>query len=176
VLGGLVGIGAFSAFTATTANTGNTISSGTVNIGQHAGSTTLYSVSNQSPGATTVACVRVTYSGTITASAVKLYTSSVTNGTVYNLKVERGAGITSPGADMNCTGFSATSTAYDGNLGSFGTTYGAGVDGKASAATWATSSAVDYKFTITVNDDATANAHTSSTSSGSHDFTWEARS
>jgi hypothetical protein len=177
VAGGVVGLGAFSAFTATTTNTGNTISAGTVAIGQHSGSTTLYSVSNGSPGAATTGCVRVTYTGSITASAVKLYVSSgVTNGDKYNLKVERGSGLSSPGSDMNCTGYSASSTAYDGALGSFGTSYAAGVDGKASAATWATNDAVDYRFTITVNDDSTPNAHTTSNSSGSHTFTWEARS
>jgi hypothetical protein len=33
----------------------------------------------------------------------------------------------------------------------------------------------EHRFTVTQNDDATANAHTAITSSGSHDFTWEAR-
>jgi hypothetical protein len=76
---------------------------------------------------------------------------------------------------MNCTGFAASSTAYDGASGSFGTTYAGGVTGKASGATWVTNDSVDYRFTITVNDDTTANAHTSATSTGSHSFTWEAQ-
>jgi hypothetical protein len=174
VVGSIAGWGVYSAFTATTTNSGNTITAGTVAIGQHAGATTLYSASNQGPGASTVACIRVSYTGSL-ASSVKLYTSAVTNGSAFNLKVERGSGITSPDNTMNCTGFSASSTAYDGALGSFGTTYGAGVDGKSGGAAWATSDAVDYRFTITVVDDATPNAHTSALSSTAHTFTWEAR-
>ena len=118
MVAGLSAFGVFAAFTATTANTGNQISSGTVDIAQHAGSTTLYSYSNQKPSDPKSSCVRVTYSGSL-ASAVKLYVSSgITNGSDFNLKVERGSGLSNPGSDMNCTGFNSTSTAYDGALGS----------------------------------------------------------
>ncbi len=175
IVAGLSAFGVFAAFTATTANTGNKIDSGTVKIDQHSGATTLYNVTNQKPGDSKAACVRVTYSGSLGA-AVKLYVSSgITNGTDYNLKVERGSGITTPGADMNCTGFTASSEAYNGALGSFGTTYATGTDGKALGAAWAQNDAVDYRFTITQNDDTTANNHTTVKSSGSHTFTWEAR-
>ena len=177
-LGALLGLGAFSAFTATTSNSGNAITSGTVKIDQHTGATTLYNVTNQKPGDATTGCVRVTYSGSL-ASTVHVYTTStVTNGSLYNLKVERGSGLSSPDNTMNCTGFSASSTAYNGALGTFASTYtdyASGVAGKSADAAWATNDAVDYKFTITQNDDATANAHTSATSSGSHTFVWEAR-
>ena len=174
VIGSVAGWGVYAAFTATTTNTGNTITAGTVNIAQHAGSTTLYSASNQGPGASTVGCIRVTYTGSL-ASSVKLYTSAVANGTAFNLQVERGSGLSSPDNTMNCTGFTSSSTAYNGNLGSLGTTYAAGVDGKAGGSAWATSDAVDYRFTITVNDDPTPGAHTSALSSNAHTFTWEAR-
>ena len=173
-LGSVVGFGAFSAFTATTTNSGNTLSTGTVIIGQHAGATTLYTGTNKKPADSVVGCVRITYTGSLTAD-VKLYVSSVSNGTVYNLKVERGSGLSSPDNTMNCTGFSPSSTAYDGNIGSFPTTYAGGVDGKAAAATWATNDAVDSRFTISVNDDTTPNAHITTTSTGAHTFTWEAR-
>jgi hypothetical protein len=174
--GALVGLGAYSAFTATTVNSGNSISSGTVAIGQHSGAAALYSASDQGPGALAAKSVRVTYTGTITASAVKIYVGSTSNGDKYNLKVERGSGLSGPAANMNCTGFSASSTAFDAALDTFPTTYAGGIDGKASAATWATNDAIDYRFTLTVIDDATANAHTSSNATGSHSFTWEARS
>jgi hypothetical protein len=173
-LGAIAGLGAFSAFTATTENSGNQISSGTVAISQHSGATTLYNVSNQKPGDSTARCVRVSYTGSL-ASSVKLYVSSgITNGTIFNLKVERGSGMTTLDGTMSCAGFTASSTAYDAALGSFPTTYGTGVDGKAAAAAWAQNDSVDYRFTITQNDDTTANAHTSVTSSGAHTFTWEA--
>ena len=108
----------------------------------------------------------------------RVHDQHVTNGSLYNLKVERGSGLSSPDNTMNCTGFSASSTAYNGALGTFASTYtdyASGVAGKSADAAWATNDAVDYKFTITQNDDATANAHTSATSSGSHTFVWEAR-
>ena len=176
-LSALVGLGTYSAFTATTTNSGNNISSGTVKIDQHTGATTLYNVTNQKPGDSTTKCVRVNYSGSLTATAVKLYVSSgITNGTQYNLEIDRGNGLTTLDGTMSCAGFNQTSVAYNGNLGSLGTSYATGVDGKASAATWANGDFVDYKFIITQNDDTTANAHTSVTSSTAHSFTWEARS
>jgi hypothetical protein len=176
VAGALAGFGAYSAFTATTTNTGNSFASGTVAVSQHAGSTTLYSGSNKAPSDSTVSCVRVTYTGSL-SSAVKLYVSSgVTNGTKFTLKVERGSGLSSPDNTMNCTGFTASSTAFNTTLDQLGTAYGTGLDGKASGGTWAQNDSVDYRFTITVNDDSTPNAHSSTVSTGSHTFTWEADS
>jgi hypothetical protein len=117
----------------------------------------------------------VTYTGSL-SSAVKLYVSSVTNGNKFTLKIERGSGLSSPDNTMNCTGFTASSTAFNTTLDQLGTTYGTGLDGKASGGTWAQNDSVDYRFTITVNDDSTANAHSSTVSTGSHTFTWEADS
>ena len=176
-LSALVGLGTYSAFTATTTNSGNNISSGTVKIDQHSGATTLYNVTNQKPGDSTAKCLRVTYSGSLTASAVKLYASSgITGSGQYNLQVERGSGLTTLNGTMSCAGFTSTSTAYNGDLAAFGSSYATGVDGKASAGTWATNDTVDYRFTITQNDDTTENAHTSVVTRGAHTFTWEARS
>ena len=176
IVAALAGLGTFAAFTATTTNTGNRIVSGTVKIDQHTGSTTLYDVSDRKPTDSKASCVRVTYGGSLPA-AVRLYVSSgITNGNQYTLKVERGSGLTAPAADMNCTGFSSTSTPFEADLGTFPTSYAApGIDGKAAAAAWTTGNAVDYRFTITQKDDATPNAHTTATSSGLHTFTWEAR-
>jgi hypothetical protein len=172
----VAGLGAYSAFTATTTNSGNSFAAGTVNISQHAGAATLYSATNQAPSATTAKCVRVTYTGSLAAS-VKMYVSSgITNGTAFNLKVERGSGLTTLDNTMSCAGFVSASTPYDGALGSFGTTYAGGIDGKAGAAAWAENDSVDYRITITVVDDSTPNARTSAVGTGSHTFTWEARS
>jgi hypothetical protein len=174
--GAIAGLGAYSAFTATTTNSGNSFTTGTVIISQHAGATTLYTGTNKKPADSVVACVRVIYTGSLT-SAVKLYASAgITNGTVFNLKIERGSGLSSPDNTMNCTGFSASSTAFNTTLDQLPTTYGNGLDGKAGGSTWAQNDSVDYRFTITVLDDPTANAHTSSVSTGSHSFTWEADS
>lgn len=170
------GGGTFAAFTATTANSSNRIDSGTVKVDQHTGAVTLYSVTNQKPGDVTTKCVRVAYTGSLTAN-MKLYVSSgITNGTLYNIRVERGTGLTTLDSTMSCAGFTFGSDLYPtAALGSFATSYAAGYDGKASAATWTNGNTVDYRFTITQNDDATVNAHTTVTGSGLHTFTWEAR-
>ena len=170
--------GTYSAFTATTTNSGNSATAGTVVINQHAGAATMFNVTNTKPGDTFTKCVRVIYTGSLTASAVKLYVSSgITNGTLFNLQVERGSGMTTLDSTDSCAGFTPSSTAFAAaNIGTFPTTYAGGVDGKAAAATWATNDAVDYRFTLTTQDDPTPNAHTSAAGTGNFTFTWEAHS
>jgi hypothetical protein len=182
VLALMAGVAVFTtsaAFTATSSNPGNTIEAGTVSIGDSdAGTGTLYNALNQKPGSgngPTAACIRVTYSGSL-ASSVKLYRDAVANGSQFRLKVERGGtSLTAPAADMNCTGFTAASTAFDNTLDQFPTTYAAGVDGKAAGAAWSSGQSVDYRFTIYTVDDTTPNAHTSAMNTGNHSFTWEAQ-
>ena len=177
----MAGVAVFStsaAFTATSSNPGNRIEAGTVAIGDSdAGTGALYNALNQKPGSgngPTSACIRVTYSGSL-ASSVKLYSSAISNGSQFRLKVERGSGITSPAANMNCTGFTSSSTPFDAGLDTFPTTYAGGIDGKAAAAAWSSGDSVDYRFTIYTNDDVTPNAHTSAVDTGTHSFTWEAQ-
>ena len=181
VLALMAGVAVFStsaAFTATSSNPGNLIEAGTVSIGDSdAGTGALYNALNQKPGSgngPTASCLRVTYSGSL-ASAVKLYRSAVTNGSQFRLKVERGSGLTGPAADMNCAGFTSSSTPFDALLSTFPTTYAGGIDGKAAAAAWSSGDSVDYRFTIYTVDDSTPNAHTSAMDTGTHSFTWEAQ-
>ena len=168
------GFGVFSAFSATTSNAGNSFETGSVSIADNdGGSAALYTGSNKKPGDSVTSCILVTYTGTLGAD-VKLYTpSTITNGSAFNLTVERGTQTT--GAFPGCGDFSPTSQAYNGPLGSFPTTYAGGVDGKDAAAAWVQNDPVAYRFTISVNDDTTPNARTSALSTGSHEFTWEAR-
>jgi hypothetical protein len=168
-------IATFSAFSSTTSNSGNSFASGTVDVDDNdGGSTALYVESNKKPGDFVEKCIRVTYVGSL-AATIKLYTTTtVTNGSLFNLKIERGSGLS--GAFPSCTDFAAAATLYDGTLGNFASTktdWASGIDAKGSA--WAQNNAVDYRFTVTQNDDTTVDAHTSVTSSGSHSFTWEAR-
>jgi hypothetical protein len=182
VLALMAGVAVFTtsaAFTATSSNPGNSIEAGTVAIGDSdAGTGKLYDALAQRPGAgngPAAACIRVTYSGSL-ASAVKLYRSAVTNGDKFRLTVERGGtSLSAPAADMNCTNFSATSTAFDNTLDQFPTTYAAGVDGKAAGAAWTSGQSVDYRFTVYPVDDSTPNAHTTAVDTGAHSFTWEAQ-
>ncbi len=170
--------GTYSAFSATTANSNNSVTAGTVAISQHSGASTMFTVTNTKPTDTVQKCVRVTYTGSITASAVKLYVSAgITNGTLFNLTVERGSGMTTLDGTDSCAGFTPSSTAFAAaNIGTFPTSYASGIDGKAAGATWAQNDSVDYRFTITTNDDPTANAHTSTVGTGNFTFTWEAHS
>ena len=167
-----------AAFTATTDNTGNRIEAGSVALSDSDAATGhLYDAPDQVPGAANGPaphCLRVTYSGSL-ASAVKLYSTAIANGANFRLKVERGSGLSAPGSDMNCTGFSPSSTAYDDTLNNFPTTYATGLDGKPAAAAWTTGNTVDYRYTIYTVDDTTPNAHTTKFDSGTHTFTWEAR-
>ena len=181
VLALMAGVAVFTtsaAFTATTSNPGNQIEAGTVAIGDSdAGTGVLYNALNQKPGSgngPTAACIRVTYSGSL-ASAVKLYSTAISNGTQFHLKVERGSGLTGPAADMNCTGFTSSSTPFDANMNTFPTTYAGGIDGKAAGAAWSSGDSVDYRFTVYTVDDTTPNAHTTAKDSGAHSFTWEAQ-
>jgi hypothetical protein len=116
----------------------------------------------------------VSYSGSL-ASSVKLYSSAISNGTQFRLKVERGSGLTAPAANMNCTGFTSSSIPFDATLDTFPTTYAGGIDGKAAGAAWSSGDSVDYRFTIYTVDDPTPNAHTSAVDTGAHSFTWEAQ-
>jgi hypothetical protein len=172
----VAGLGVFAAFTATTTNTGNSISSGTVSIRDNDSDVAMYVLPNMGPGSTTQRCMRVTYEGTL-ASTVKLYRSNtVTQGTAFNLQVERGSGINAAATDFSCAGFTPASpggTLYNGTLIGFPTTYAAGPDAKGAA--WAQNDTVDYRFTITVIDDPTPDTHKTVISSGNHAFTWEAR-
>ena len=167
----VAGLGVFAAFTATTDNTGNSIASGTVTISDNDSGVALYALSNMGPGSTTQRCMRVSYTGSL-PSTVKLYRSNtVTNGAAFNLTVERGSGLS--GAFPSCTGFTPAASVFTGTLGAFPTTYATGPDARGSA--WAQNDAVDYRFTITVVDDPTPNAHAAVVSSAAHSFTWEAQ-
>ncbi len=182
VMAALGSFGAFSAFTATTQNDNNTIEAGSVaitdtdSVGGAAG--VLYSATDQKPGSANgpaAKCIRVSYSGSLSAN-VRLYRGAVTNGTSFQLKVERGSGLTTANNTLSCAGFTPSSTAYDGTLAAFPASYaGSTVDGKAAAGLWSSGDSVDYRFTIYVIDDATANAHTTDLSTGTHSIFWEAQ-
>lgn len=166
----VAGLGVFAAFTATTDNTGNSIASGTVNLNNNSTSA-LYNVSNRGPGSSTVSCVRVTYTGTL-PSTVKFYRSAVTNGTAFNIRVERGSGI-NPANYPSCTGFTAAADVYNGTLGGLATSWATAPDARGSA--WAQNDTVDYRITATVVDDPTPNTHLTSVATGMHTLTWEAQ-
>jgi hypothetical protein len=177
VLGSVTAFGTYSAFTATTTNSGNSFAAGTVAIQDDSGlATALFSLTNQAPGTTTQKCIRIKYTGSL-ASTVHMYIPSVSNGSSFQIQVERGSGLSNLGTRGDCTGFSSSSTAFStADLSTFPTAYTGGLAGKAADGAWSQNDSVDYRISLSVKDDATANAHTSATSTGSFSVTWEARS
>ena len=187
ILGSAAAYGTFSAFTATTVNAGNTFSAGSVKIDDDSGATTaLYpaSLGAQAPGVAVQKCLRVKYSGSL-AATVKLFVSTgITNGDKYTLRVERsigGTGLTTLDGTRSCAGFGTGGTVTDAfavaDLNTFPSDYAAStVYGKAANATWAQNDWVDYRFTLTVKDDPTENAHLTGNTTGTFSVTWKASS
>src|SRR3954471_5008020 len=127
VLGGVGGFGTWSAFTATTTNSGNSYAGGSVSIQDDSGlSTALINLSNQAPGVATTKCIRIKYTGSL-ASTVHFYVPSVSNGSSFQIQVERGSGLSDLATRGSCTGFTSSSTAFStADLSTFATTYAAG--------------------------------------------------
>jgi predicted ribosomally synthesized peptide with SipW-like signal peptide len=173
----LAGFGTFSAFSSTTTNSGNSFAAGTVFVDDNDAGSAMYTVSNQGPGVNTVRCIRVTYGGTMAAD-VKLYTTSTVGAVAdyVNLTVEKGSGNpTFP----NCTGFSAESTVFNGELDEFMSTRDSYANGIAafpgSQTQWNQNDTLVYRFTLSLQDDNNANGGATPLSTGAHAFTWEAR-
>jgi hypothetical protein len=177
-----VGYGSYSAFTATTSNTGDTLAAGTVAISDNDGAGTLVTLSNAKPGSTDTGCITVTYTGSLAAN-VGLYVSSLTGtglGAYVTLTVTRGSFSPSAPAFRSCTNFVADGTnyigagngvIYNGNLSAFPTTYAGGLEPTSgSPATWNNTDSHVYKFTVTVQDNNSAQGLTATAG-----FTWEAR-
>lgn len=173
----LAGFGTFSAFSSTTANSGNSFAAGTVFVDDNDAGSAMYTVSNQKPLVSTVRCLKVTYGGTMAAD-VKLYTTSTVGAIAdyIDLTVEKGSGNPS---FPNCTGFSAESTIYTGELDDFVSAKNSYANGIAAfpgvQTQWNQNDTLVYRFTLTLQDDNNANGGATPLSTGSHAFTWEAR-
>jgi hypothetical protein len=180
---GLVGVvtsvGSFSAFTATTSNTGNSFAAGSVAIQDDDSATAMLSLANAKPGDSDTSCIKVKYTGSLSAT-VRLY--ATTTGTLpqyLNVTITRGTN-SAPSFD-SCAGFTADATNYNGDgpgviytgtLSALPATYAAAiVDPKAATpATWNTTDEHSYKFVVSLADNNSAQ-----TLSGTATFTWEAR-
>ena len=175
-VGSLAGIGTFSAFSSTTTNPDNNFTAGTVYLTDNDANTRMYNVTNAKPGDSATGCITVTYGGTL-PSTVKLYGSGVAAalGPYVNLKVEQGS--VPPATPFNdCSSFSATGTLYDSAIGSFPTTYAAGISTNPGAGQWVNGDSLSYRFTVTLADDNNANGQgAGQLSTGLHSYTWEAR-
>ena len=175
IFGGIAGSSTFSAFTSTTTSSGNSFTAGSVTIGDNDAGAALYSLSNQRPGVTTSKCIKVTYGGSLGAT-VKLYTpSTLASGAQYdNLTITPGTQATSTFPD--CTGFVAAGGAiFNGTLQGFATAHnnfatGLALNDQGGSTTWNANDAVVYRLDVSIQNVAAAQG----TSSGAHDFTWQA--
>jgi len=179
LVGAAIGYGTFSAFSSTTSNSGNTFAAGTVYLTSNDAGSAMYNVSAGAPGASTVKCIKLTYGGTLPASA-KLYSTSSVNSLAnqVDLTIEKGTSSGSP-TFPNCGTFTAESTVYSGTLGGFVSTrnsYANGVSAfPGSQMQRNQNDALVYRFTLTLQDDNSANGGATPLTTGSHAFTWEAQ-
>jgi hypothetical protein len=83
-------------FTSTTSNPGNSFTSGTVAISDNDAGSAMFTANSLSPGGTATVCMGVTYTGSLTPSAIKLYTSgaqeSTDGGSSWHAWVHNSAG------------------------------------------------------------------------------------
>jgi len=162
-----------AAFTANTTNGSNSWSTGSLSLTDNDSGVALFNVVGLTPGQTATKCIRVTYTGDLTTSTVKLYASasSATNAldTFIDLSIDQGSGASS--GFGNCTGFTLGGSLFTGTLNSFATTkatYANGVD----AWTPAPAATRDYRITYTVNGSIT---DTQQGSSATLTLKWEAQ-
>lgn len=179
VLGLIAAGGTYAAFSSTTTNPDNRFDAGSVALSDNDGGTALLSLSGAVPGDSNTRCITVTYNGSL-AAAVRLYgTVSGSLPSYLQLTVTRG---TDPAPSFaSCSGFTADSSdyigagpgvIYSGSLASFPSSFASGIVDPApgAPATWTTSEAHTYQFTVSLNNDPAAQGL-----SGSASFTWEAR-
>jgi hypothetical protein len=175
VLCALASIATFSAFSSQADNPGNNVTAGTVTLASNSPATAMYSMSNAKPGDSAQKCIKVSYTGNLTAN-VKFYAASAVGslGQYVNLQVEKGTQAGSPAAG-DCTGFAATGgDLFNAALNTLGTTYAAGVAAPGPlAATWGNGDAVAYRVTATLSASAPNAAQGLTTNS--HALRWEAQ-
>ena len=157
VVAGLLGSGAFvwqgtnAAFTSTTSNGANNWTAGAVTISDDDSNVALFNATGLVPGSTGYKCIKVTYTGNVTA-AVKLYSTSPsgTLGSYLDLVVEEGSGGGNVGDFSSCGSFSG-STIYNGTLASFGSTKTGFATGVGTFAPTASGQFKVYKFSYTLS-------------------------
>ena len=136
----------------------------------------MFNFANQRPGVTATSCIKVLYTGTLSAS-VKLYgTVTGTLGPYVNLVVTRGTDSTP--SFSGCSNFTPDPTSYigqgagvvySGTLAGYPAAYASAVSDPNSSWTAGSSSSYQFAVSIASNDAAQGLSATAG-------FTWEARS
>ena len=160
----------------------HTVASGSLTLTDNDNGSALIAITNGVPGqssGTSTGCIKVTYTGSVSANLRLYATVTGTLAPYLTLTVTRGTD--SAPSYKSCTNFSADSTNYIGSgagvissglLSAFPTSYAAGLVDPTSGSpeTWTQNETHSYKFVITLNNDSNAQALSSTTT-----FTWEAR-
>jgi predicted ribosomally synthesized peptide with SipW-like signal peptide len=175
VVAGVAGYGTFSAFSSSTTNSGNVFSAGTVVVGDNSSGSTIYNVTGRKPGDSVSGCIKVTYTGSL-AATISLYTASTSGslGTYIDLTIDKVTYSGSPPSFPSC-GSPATSTnLFTNTLSNFTTnktTFSNGIQTyPASQTQWNQNDFLYYRFTLTLQNNNSAQGLTSTTG-----FTWEAQ-
>jgi len=171
LLGGLAAVGAFSAFSSQTDNPNNEISAGSVTLTDNDAGSALYQLTNMKPGVNTERCIAVTYTGSLPAS-VRMYRAAGTLGALAqhaNIKVEVGSQATPSFAD--CSGFSPSSTLFDGALDAIATGWAGGYQANPADRSWDNGDRMVYRVTVSIDDTDLAQGLTT----GQHTLRWEAQ-
>lgn len=171
-----------AAFTSTTDNTGNSVEAGTVVLTDNDSGSALLTIANAYPGYSQENCIRVTYSGTIDPTVVRVYSTSAfstaPNGTLdmedqVNITIWEGTG----GTFNDCTGFTASPASAIVGTTALSTWDGADSSYATGSGSWNPGAGPvtrTYRVRLEV-DDSTGNAYQGQTLSGIA-LTWETRS
>lgn len=185
VLTGLLGSGAFvwqssqAAFTSVTTVGANSFSTGSVTLAADTASA-IFSPTGLVPGSTGTACIKLTYSGSLTAAGIKLYVTSSTDSSSptgllagINMTIEEGT-LNGSGATGSCAGFSVNATLANAQslsaLAAANTQYSNGL-----GSSWLATNGQyrAYRFTYTVSSGL---SNTLQGKTANVTFQWEAQS
>ncbi len=157
-----------AAFNDLTDNNASSISTGSVDIVDDDSGTVLFNLSDLRATDSSSNCIVVTYQGSLTPTAVRLYGSTTgTLDTYLDTTIEIGSG----GSFGDCTGFTPSSTLFNNTLENFSTNHSDWATGIAAFSPASTPTSQTFRITVTVQDDNNAQSLTSTAS-----LVWEVQS
>jgi hypothetical protein len=170
---GLVTMGVLNtsraAFSTSTADGANNWATGTVALSDDDGGSVMFNASNLTGGASLSKCITVTYSGSVTTGVTTgLYGSASGALADYlDLTIEEGTG----GGFSSCTGFTASSTVYSGEVDDFASAHTNWATRRNTGWTPAANPSTRvFRFTVAVQNDNAAQNKTATAT-----YTWEAQ-
>lgn len=161
-----------AAFTGATSNGPSSFSAGTVQLTDDDAGVAMFDASDLVPGDVEQACIEVSYTGSsFDLDAVRLHAGVTDTGLAphVDIVIEEGTG----GDFADCTGFSADSTLFTGDLAALGSTHPAYASGIGAFTPTAVAPDRTYRVTATLGADTPNSAQ--GTTAGTT-LTWEVHS